>query len=148
MRFAEEKAIVSHIEGEFVFLETQNKASCDNCSSKSGCGQISSILTFKPKNKLKVNNTLKLKKGDAVIVSMPSNKLLKATILMYLLPLSLLFILALAMKLILGESASILGGISGLFIGLFIVNKYSQQNSMAEQFQPTLIRKIINLEPA
>lgn len=145
MKFAEEKATVSHIVGDFVFLETQNSASCDNCSSKSGCGQLSSLFTYKPKNKLKVNNTLKLKEGDKVIVAMPSRKLLKATMLMYLMPLLLLFTSSLIAKLAIGELASIIAGISGLFIGLIIVNRYSNQQSIALEFQPKLIRKIINV---
>lgn len=147
MTFAEEKAVVSYTEGEFAFLETHNNPSCDNCSSKSGCGQVSSIFTFKPKNKLKVNNTFNLKAGDEVIVAMPYDKLLKATFLMYVLPLLLLFMFALIAKLALGEPASMIAGILGLLTGLLLVNKYSQQKIIADQYRPKLIRKIINLEP-
>lgn len=147
MKFAEEEAVVSHITGEFVFLETQNKASCNNCSSKTGCGSVASIFSFRPRNKLKVINTLKLNEGDTVIVGMPSNKLLQATILMYLLPLLLLFIFAFIALLILGESASAIAGFLGLFLGLLMVNQYSKKTKIANQFEPKLIRKIINLEP-
>lgn len=145
MIFAEEKATVSHILGDFVFLETQNNPSCVSCSSKAGCGQVASIFTFKPKNKLKVNNTLKLKEGDEVIVAMPTGTLLKATVLMYLLPLILLFLFSLIAKLALGESASIVGGVLGLLVGLVFVNRYSQQTRVSQEFQPKLLRKVINV---
>lgn len=148
MQFAEEKATVCHIDGEFVFLETQNNASCNNCSSKSGCSQVSSIFTYKLKNKLKLNNTLKLKQGDEVIIGMPVDKLLKATVLMYLSPLLVMFSFSLIAKLALGETASVIAGLLGLSAGLLFVNQFSRQKFILNQFQPTLIRKTIKLEPA
>ncbi len=148
MQFAEETAVVSSVDGDFVFLETQNSASCSNCSSKSGCGSVSSIFTFKPKNKLRVNNTLGLKKGDSVIVALASDKLLIATVLMYLSPLILLFTFSLIAKFLIGETASILAGLCGLFVGLLWVKRFTQQSVIAKQFEPKLVRKIINLEVA
>ncbi|MEH6455751.1 MAG: SoxR reducing system RseC family protein [Cocleimonas sp.] len=146
MQFTEETALVSHVEGNFVFLETQNNGSCGNCSSKTGCGSVSSIFTFKPRNKLKINNTLELEQGDSVIVAMAADKLLMATFLMYLSPLILLFIFSLIAKLLMGETASIVAGLCGLFIGLLLVKQFTQKSAVAEQFQPKLIRKIINIE--
>jgi len=146
VQFAEEIALVSHVEGNFVFLETQNNGSCGNCSSKTGCGSVSSIFTFKPRNKLKINNTLELEQGDSVIVAMAADKLLMATFLMYLSPLILLFIFSLIAKLLMGETASIVAGLCGLFIGLLLVKQFTQKSAVAEQFQPKLIRKIINIE--
>lgn len=148
MQFAEETAVVSSVDGDFVFLETQNSASCSNCYSKSGCGSVSSIFTFKPKNKLRVNNTLGLKKGDSVIVALASDKLLIATVLMYLSPLILLFTFSLIAKLLIGETASILAGLCGLFVGLLWVKRFTQQSAIAKQFEPKLVRKIINVEVA
>jgi len=146
VQFTEETALVSHVEGNFVFLETQNNGSCGNCSSKTGCGSVSSIFTFKPRNKLKINNTLELEQGDSVIVAMAADKLLMATFLMYLSPLILLFIFSLIAKLLMGETASIVAGLCGLFIGLLLVKQFTQKSAVAEQFQPKLIRKIINIE--
>lgn len=148
MQFAEETAVVSAVNGSFVFLETNSKASCGNCSTKSGCGSVSSIFTFKPKSKLKVNNTLGLKKGDSVIIALATDALLLATILMYLSPLLLLFVFSLIAKLLVGETASVFAGLCGLFVGLFWVKQFTQRSSMAKQFQPKLLRKVINIEVA
>ena len=148
MQFAEETAVVSYLDGDFVFIETQNSASCGNCASKSGCGSVSSIFTFKPRNKLRVHNTLGLKEGDSVIVTLASNKLLMATILMYLFPLILLFTFSLIAKLLIGETASILAGLCGLFVGLLWVKLFTKQSSIAKKFEPILVRKIINVEIA
>ena len=146
MQFAEETAIVSSVDGDYVFLETQNSASCGNCSSKSGCGNVSSIFTLKTRNKLKINNTLKLKEGDSVIVALATDKLLKATVIMYLLPILSMFAFSLLAKLFLGETASILMGLTGLFLGILWVKKFTQQSETAQQFQPKLVRKVINVE--
>jgi len=150
MKNTEEKATVSEIHGEFVFLETQNFGSCENCTSKKGCGQVNSIFKFKTKNKLKLKSLslLNLKVGDEVIVSLPSDKLIKATMLMYLSPLIFLFIFSLFAKLMFGETASIFMGIMGLVLGLLIVNQYAKHQSVAKDFEPKLVRKIINLESA
>lgn len=148
MQFAEETAIVSHVDGDFVFLETKNINSCANCSKKSGCGSVSSIFAYKPRNKLRISNTLKLKEGDTVVVAMSSGKLLMATVLMYLSPLLLLFTFSLIAKLIFGETASIFAGLCGLSAGLFWVKRYTQQSEVAKIFQPKLVRKIINLRAA
>ena len=141
MQFAEETAVVSSVDGDYVFLETQNNGFCGNCSASTGCGSVSSIFTFKPRNKLRINNTLGLKEGDSVIVAMASDKLLMATILMYLSPLVLLFIFSLIAKLLIGETASIIAGLCGLFAGLLWVKRFTQQNEVAKQFQPKLVVK-------
>ena len=89
-----------------------------------------------------------MKQGDKVVIGLSSIRLLKATVLMYLLPLFLLFSMALIAKLLFGEIASIVAGLLGLVFGLFLVKQYTQQKRIAEQFQPTLIRKIIHLDLA
>lgn len=148
MQFAEETAVVSRVDGDFVILDIQNNGSCGNCSSKSGCGSVSSIFSLKPRNSLKIDNTLQLKEGDSVIVAMSADKLLLATVLMYLSPLVLLFTFSIFAKLFFGETASIVAGIFGLFLGLFWVKKYTQQNNISKMFQPKLIRKVINVAVA
>ena len=146
MQFAEETATVSQVDGNFVYLETQNQGSCGNCSLKSGCGSVSSIFTFKFRKNLKISNTLKLREGDSVVVAVSSDRLLMATVLMYLSPLVLLLFAALIAKLVLGESASIIAGLCGLFTGLYLVKKFTQQSEVANMFQPKLVRKIINVK--
>lgn len=148
MQFAEEKAVVSNVDGDFVFLQTLSKTSCSNCYLKSGCGQVSTIFTLQRNNKLKINNTLNLHEGDSVIVGMAPDKLLIATVLMYLSPLLLLFVFSFIAKILLGEYASIIFGMIGLFSGLLLVKKITQQKSIASSFQPKLIRKIITVNQA
>ena len=144
----EEKATVSKIDGDFAFLEAQYNGSCENCTSKTGCGQVNSIFKFKTKNKLKIkiHSTLNLKVDDEVIVALPTDKLLKATIMMYLSPLILLFTFSLFAKLMFSETASILMGVFGLLLGLFLVNHYARNQSVAKEFEPKIVRKVINLE--
>jgi len=148
MQFTEEKALVIKTDRDFAYLETQNAASCGNCSTKSGCASVSSIFTLKSRNKLKINNTLGLKAGDSVIVAMPSDKLLIATFLMYVLPLISLFVFSYIAKLFFGETASILMGLGGLFVALMLLKQFISRDNIASYFQPKMIRQIINLEIA
>lgn len=146
MQFAEETAVVSKVVGDFAFVETQNNGSCGNCTSKSGCSSVYSLFALKPRNNLKIKNTLALKEGDSVVVAVSSSELLVATSLMYLLPLALLFIFSLIAKLLVGESASIIAGLCGLFSGLFWVKFYTGDAKVAKRFQPKLLRKIIKID--
>jgi len=148
MKFTEETALVIDIDGDFAYLETQNSDSCGNCSSKSGCGSFSVIFTLKPRNKLKIKNTLDLKTGDSVIVAMPSDKLLIATALMYLLPLLSLFLFSFIAKILIGEVASIITGLIGLFVALVLVKLFIENDNVATFFQPKMIRQVINFEIA
>lgn len=148
MQYTEETALVIKTDSDFAYLETQNATSCGNCSTKTGCGSVSAIFTFKPRNQLKINNTLGLKTGDSVIVAMPSDKLLIATVLMYLLPLLSLFVFSYVAKLFFGEVASIIMGLVGLFLALMIIKRFTQRDNFASYFQPKMIRQIIKLEIA
>lgn len=154
---AEEVATVSQIEGDYVFLQAAANRSCEQCSSRAGCASLSSLFNFMSRiarssraelpsasnqQTLKLPNTLDLKVGDQVVLELSTAALLKATAMMYIFPLLLVFAAAIIAKLAWGESASIVAGIMGLLIGLLCVRQYSQRPQVIEQFQPKLVRKI------
>jgi sigma-E factor negative regulatory protein RseC len=144
MQLAEQTAIVNHVDGDLAYLKANSNAGCGSCSSKLSCGSTS-LFSFTPNNYLKVTNTLDLRAGDSVIVSIPSEKLLFGTVLVYLLPLFVLFGFAIVGKLLLGESASILLGLVGLFLSLIFVKKFIAQKNIRPQFEPVIQRKIIRV---
>jgi len=146
MQFAEERAVVSQVEGSFVYLKTQSKKGCGSCSSKMACGNTSSIFILKPRNKLKLNNSLGLKVGDSVMLGMPTDKLLQATLFMYVLPIVFLFVFAVIAKFSFGEVASILAGLAGLLMGLVLIKVMSKHGAINDRFEPKLLRKIITVD--
>jgi len=145
MNVIEEKALVNDVDGEFIFLE-RDGFSCDGCSSSAGCGKksLDSIFTFKSNSKLKLKNTLGLRKGDAVIISIPSFSVLLSAVLVYLIPIISLFIFSLLAKLW-GEGYSILFGLIGMGASVVLVSKLIEKSTISEQLQPKLIRKVISI---
>ncbi len=131
-----EKAEVSYIDGEDVFLKTSNKASCGECTSKASCG---SVKLFKPvvgNDIIKIKNTLGLNKGDSVVLELPSSTLLLGTFLIYLFPLISLLFFAVLGKFVGGEGFSILSGLAGLAVSLVLVRKYLAQKTVSQKFTP------------
>ena len=145
MQYAQETAIVSHIKDEYAFLKTRGSSGCGGCTLKPTCGSAS-LFSFTPDTNLKVMNTLGLRAGDSVIVSMSSGKLMLGTVLIYLLPLLALFSFAVIGKMLVGEITSIMSGLGGLFLALFFVKKYIDHRNVALQFEPKMLRKIIQVD--
>lgn len=146
MNYIEEKVLVIDVHGEFIFLEREYKSSCDKCSSRNGCENLISVFTPKSSARFKINNTLGLKKGDNVIISMPSVNMLTATVVIYLFPLLLLFIFSFLAKMFVGEVSSIVCGLLGFFWGLILIRHFTQKSEITKKFQPKLIRKIIYID--
>ena len=140
MSLAEEVATVSFIKGEYAYLKAESASACSSCSAKSGCG--AKTATKSDSNyTLRVKNTLNLKQGDSVVLSLEANKLLLGTVIMYILPLIMLFIFAYLGKVGYGEAGSIAGGIIGLLGGLLLIRKILFKDGMAKNFEPTVIYK-------
>lgn len=137
MQLEQTTATVVKVDGDCAFLKTNQQSSCGECSSKSSCGSVK-LFSFVPESKynIKVKNTLDLKAGDSVRLEMESARLLQGTLLLYLLPLLSLFVFAALGKYVGGEGVSILAGLSGLFIALFVVKKFVSQKPVSQQFVP------------
>jgi len=140
MSLAEEPATVSFVKGGYAYLKTENASACSSCSAKSSCGSKTLSLSD-AEYTLRVKNTLNLKKGDSVVLALESNTLLFGTIIIYILPLLMLFISAFIAKVLVGEIASIFGGVLGLLGGLIFIRKFIFNSKIAKQFEPTIIYK-------
>jgi positive regulator of sigma E activity len=104
-----------------VRVKTLAKAVCAKCESTGGCKR--NIFAWWPRPSYLIDNnlSLKCKPGDQLIVEMAESQLLRAAILVYLLPLGCLMIsLILASLASLSELAQIICGISSLVGGLYL----------------------------
>jgi sigma-E factor negative regulatory protein RseC len=133
-----ELAKVSYIDGEYVFLKTSNMSACGECSSKTSCGSVKLFSPVVDSEDIKIKNTLDLKAGDSVVLELAPSKLLQGTFLVYLFPLILMMIFAVLGKMIGGEGVSIIAGLVGLVISLFLVNKYLAKKTVSQQFTPSI----------
>jgi len=86
----EELAIVTKIENHQVWVESGTHSACGGCLQKASCtaNAIGSVLK---KKSVPVDSDIQLKPGDQVMVAIDENLLLRASLLLYLVPIIALF---------------------------------------------------------
>ncbi|GAA4363548.1 SoxR reducing system RseC family protein [Kangiella marina] len=131
-------------EGETVWVQTQSKTGCSSCKVSSTCG--SGIVNKAFSHKVFVTplkNTLNAHINDEVEVGIPEDLVLKASLVVYLLPLICL-ILALATSSVilpdLTELGSIISAVIGLAVGFIGVRWFASRQSAQQQLEPVLLK--------
>ena len=86
----EEVAVVVKIDHHQVWVESGQNGACGGCHQKASCttNAISSVLK---KKSVPVDCDIQLKAGDEVMVAIDENLLLRASLLLYMVPLIALF---------------------------------------------------------
>lgn len=143
----EERAIVVGVQGQTIEIQMQRQSACSHCELSQGCGTgaIGRMLGHRSKPLL-IESTLNLKPGDHILLGMPDRSFLKASLLIYGLPLGLL-VLAAVFAQMLSNGSEILVPIAagtGFLLGLFFSAKLAGKR-YAGQFNPRILR--INSEP-
>ena len=139
---ATEQGIVIRTETETAWVKTKRSEACEGCSSRGAC----SVMGGGEEMEVEAINAAGGKVGDRVVLSFETASLLKATFLVYIIPVIFLLIGALigqklALILTLNESMSaaigslLLGGLSILFVKIK-GNRMAQQ----EEYRPKVIR--------
>lgn len=87
----ETRAIIIHVQGHQALVEAKGGTGCGNCDSEKGCsgGKLSQLFCSKPRQ-FTVLNEADARVGDEVQITLPDGVLLRSSILMYIVPLSLL----------------------------------------------------------
>jgi sigma-E factor negative regulatory protein RseC len=86
----EELAVVVKIENHQVWVEAGQNSACGGCRQKASCttNALGSVLK---KKSVPVDSDIQLKTGDEVMVAIDESLLLRASLLLYLVPLVALF---------------------------------------------------------
>jgi sigma-E factor negative regulatory protein RseC len=86
----EESAVVVKLENDQVWVESGPNSACGGCQQKASCttNAIGSVLK---KKSVPVDCDIQLKTGDQVMVAIDESLLLRASLLLYLVPLIALF---------------------------------------------------------
>lgn len=139
----EESAVVVKIENHQVWVESGSNNACGGCRQKASCttNALGSVLK---KKSVQVDSDIQLKTGDQVIVAIDENLLLRASLLLYLVPLIALFTGAgLADWLLVDHSDLWIAGsaVGGFLISLWIINK-AQSLLIMSYARPVVVRKI------
>lgn len=143
----EELAIVAKIENNEVWVETRATKGCSGCLQKNGCS-TSVLDKLIRKKAVAVDCDIDLKAGDEVLVGIEEGVLIRASLLLYLLPL-LAMVLGggLAQGLIApdyGEADLIVAGValSSLGLTLWLINKLQRSFFFPYFARPVVLKKI------
>ena len=137
----EESATVLRVIDDRIEVETISRSSCSQCSS-SGCStSVLAKLFGVKRNRLFLNNSMNIQPGHRIVIGIPDEVLVKASMWAYLVPiLCLIVATAVAVALGFNDAQQAISGLIGLNSGLIIVNQLSEKKSQRSQFDPVLIR--------
>lgn len=133
-------------EGDIVWVQTQSKTGCSSCKVSNTCG--SGIVNKAFSHKVFVTplkNKFDAKINDEVEVGIPEDLVLKASFVVYFLPLvALLLALVLSSLFIpnLSELGSIFSAAVGLCIGFLGVKWFAHSKQAKQQLEPVLLKVV------
>ncbi|HEY8158453.1 MAG TPA: SoxR reducing system RseC family protein [Methylobacter sp.] len=141
----EESAVVVKIENHQVWVESGPYSACGACLQKTSCSTnaIGSVLK---KKSVPVDSDIQLKTGDQVMVAIDESLLLRASLLLYLMPLIALFSGAGVANWLLADHASADLWVAGsamlsFLISLWLINK-AQGLLILSYARPIVVRKV------
>jgi len=148
----EEKAFIIEIHDDIAWVETQRKSTCSTCQVKKACGTsvLQKVLGNK-RTRLQVLNPKHFDVGDEVVLGLQENALIKGSLILYALPLLMMFAFA-----ILGyvafslyeinytEGFKILFSLGGLVSGFIWVSQFSKNISKDPDFQAVILSRADN----
>ena len=142
----EETGRVVAVEPDAVWVETLRRSACESCSARNGCGhKLLDSERAGSRARLRVlNPDLLLCTGDQVVLGIPEGALVRGALMIYLMPLALLFAGALlgAQIPLYQTDLSAALGVAGLVVGFLINRWYSQSRSADLRLQPRIMRRL------
>ena len=148
----EERARVIALDQHGVWVETQRRSACGQCSVNNSCGTalLGKVLGVKRNKVLTLNPESKpVSVGDEVVIGISEQALTRGSLAIYMLPLLALFVFAwlgeiLAAQLSIGNAdlLTIVFGVTGLAAGFLWVKRFSRVVSADPNYQPVLLRRV------
>lgn len=133
----EQKATVTAIEDDVIWVEAQRQSTCGQCQVRQGCGTgLLAKHVGKRFAKIAVPRTANVEIGQQVMVAIPEQALLQGAFILYLVPLLMLFAAsALVSSLGLAEGYQITAGAAGLLAGFAWAKTALKQRDTSIQTQ-------------
>jgi len=139
----EETGLVTAVDGEFAWVETQAKSACGHCNVSNNCGTSVLAKWFSPrKNQVRVLNHLNLQPGVTAVVGVADDVLIKAAFIAYMIPLLAMISFAIAGSISgMNNIFVVVSSLMGLMAGLWFVG-FLNNRTGTRQYQAQLIRRI------
>lgn len=145
--FVEETGAVVRLNGDYAWVETQRRSTCQSCEVNAACGSgvLSRVLGAR-RSKVRVRNSLDAKVGDRVVLGLNQNAMSRGAQLVYGVPL-LAMILGAVAGAELGHAVDGLNSdfvavafaTAGLILGINVVKAYSRRLGPGF-FEPEMLR--------
>lgn len=123
--------------------------SCHSCGSDSGScgsGNIGRMFAPRQEQRYRVIDQVGCRPGDEVIVNIADGSVLRGALIVYILPLLLVFFFALAGHWLatpaMADTAAILGASGGFVLASLVVGLLNRRASHDPRFQPAIVRRI------
>jgi sigma-E factor negative regulatory protein RseC len=140
----ETRAVVVQIMGEDAMVEAKQGGGCGHCSSANGCngGKLSQLFCSSPR-RFKVKNPTRAQVGDEVELRLADGVLLRSSVILYLLPLSLMLsssILGahLSPDLVSRDGYAVTGALLGLVFGFVLARILTARSRMSAVAQAVI----------
>lgn len=135
----EETATVVAVEGNSLWVESEARSACSQCDSHSCSSSAISQLFGVQRNRLCLDNHLEAQVGDQVVIGIPDELLVRASIWGYLLPLLVMVAFAIVGNAWhLSEGLQVVLAMLGLAAGFYAVRLATRDKQ--QKFQPQLLR--------
>ncbi len=140
-----ERGEVVAVDDDAVWVQTLRRSTCGSCSARQGCGHsLLESVGAQRQHRVRVLagrlTPAECRVGDTVVIAIPESLLLKASFLLYLLPVCVMLAGAAGGAWLWPqqELASLAGAALGLILGLAIVRWHGHRHAADASLQPTL----------
>ena len=137
-------SFIADQQGRRAVIDVDNSAVCPRCAAGKGCG--AGLLAGTPKSRrveVAVRPDLSLVKGDRVELVLATDRLLRATLISYGLPLlGALLLAAIAGLLELSDAAAAVATVAGIGAGWIAGRRLLERGSCLRQFVPIVGRRL------
>ncbi len=139
----EESAVVVAIEGPDAWVQTIRQSACAACSARQGCGQsVLARMSGGRANQVRVANRCHARVGQTVVLGLSESAFLRASMMVYLVPLIGLIAGALCASWLFGghEGFTAMGGLVSMLAGFVLVSKICTTKQQLAQYNPVMLR--------
>lgn len=143
----EELAVVVKTENHQVWVESRQSSGCAACKQSTSCS-TSAISGVVGKKAVAVDSRISLRVGDEVLVAVDEGLVLKASLLLYLLPLLAMFAGAGIADWLLADTSPHAdlwmagSALLGLLLTMWLINRLQKLFSMVYCARPVVLKKV------
>ncbi|MBF0138384.1 MAG: SoxR reducing system RseC family protein [Magnetococcales bacterium] len=140
----EEGRVIS-LEGSVAIVTSERKKSCGSCASKGSCSTLT-LSSGHEETRIRANNQAGAKVGDRVVVEIQERQFLRASFMVYIVPLLVMILVGAAVRSLLldhglvraAEGFGALAGFVGLGVAFFLLRGFNTRIENSARFLPVI----------